>query len=110
MRLPWTLATVQTRHKRKRGFRSARGRVAMVALWAFSIGSLTLSILSSHIFHNQLVRIGIGAAIGGATSNLLDGLRRGAVIDFIDVGFWPIFNLADIAIVFGIALALLNLH
>jgi signal peptidase II len=46
---------------------------------------------------------GVGVAIGGATGNLLDRLVRGHVVDFIQIGFWPIFNLADIGIVGGIA-------
>lgn len=36
---------------------------------------------------------------GGAAGNLLDRLRQGYVVDYIDIGFWPVFNLADIAIV-----------
>jgi signal peptidase II len=41
-------------------------------------------------------------AIGGAASNALDQVLRGVVVDFIDLGFWPVFNLADLAIVAGI--------
>jgi len=44
---------------------------------------------------------GLGLAFGGATSNLADRVVRGAVIDFIAVGWWPIFNLADAAMVIG---------
>jgi len=43
-----------------------------------------------------------GMAIGGAASNALDQVLRGGVVDFIDLGFWPVFNLADLAIVAGI--------
>jgi signal peptidase II len=43
-----------------------------------------------------------GIAIGGAASNALDQVLRGGVVDFIDLGFWPVFNLADLAIVAGI--------
>jgi signal peptidase II len=44
-------------------------------------------------------------ALGGATSNLLDRVGRGAVIDFIALGWWPAFNLADVAIVIGVVVA-----
>ena len=44
---------------------------------------------------------GLGLAFGGATSNLLDRVLRGAVVDFIAVGWWPVFNLADAAMVVG---------
>jgi signal peptidase II len=49
--------------------------------------------------------IGLGLILGGATSNLLDRLTRGGVVDFIAVGRWPTFNLADAAMVAGTALA-----
>lgn len=44
---------------------------------------------------------------GGALGNLLDRLLRGAVVDFIDLGWWPIFNLADIAITLSIVVLLI---
>jgi signal peptidase II len=49
---------------------------------------------------------GFAIAMGGAAGNLLDRVRQGAVIDFIDLGWWPVFNLADVAIVLGTAFAL----
>jgi signal peptidase II len=36
--------------------------------------------------------------------NFVDRLMRGYVVDFIDIGFWPIFNIADISIVIGICI------
>ncbi len=39
--------------------------------------------------------------MGGAVGNLIDRVRLGAVTDFVDVGSWPVFNLADSAIVVG---------
>jgi signal peptidase II len=48
----------------------------------------------------------VGVIAGGAFGNLLDRLREGAVIDFIDPMLWPAFNVADMGIVLGI-LALL---
>ena len=44
----------------------------------------------------------VGVIAGGAIGNLIDRIRDGAVIDFIDPSFWPAFNIADVAIVFGI--------
>jgi len=46
----------------------------------------------------------VGLVIGGATGNLIDRARLGAAIDFIDPPAWPAFNLADVAIVVGVAL------
>lgn len=52
-----------------------------------------------------LIRWGVVISLVGAIGNLIDRLRWGAVIDFVDVIiFPPIFNLADVAIVFGVAL------
>jgi signal peptidase II len=50
----------------------------------------------------------VGLLCGGALGNLLDRVREGAVIDFIDPVAWPAFNLADASIVIGV-LALLYL-
>jgi signal peptidase II len=58
--------------------------------------------------------VAVGAIVGGAIGNLLDRLLRdgsgflgGGVVDFIDLQWWPVFNVADIAITLGaIGLAL----
>jgi signal peptidase II len=55
------------------------------------------------------VRLALGLQLGGALGNLIDRLRQGYVIDFIDLNFWPlqdwaVFNLADSAIVVGVGL------
>ena len=52
----------------------------------------------------------LGAVAGGATSNLVDRLRPGSVIDFIEVHLWPTnFNLADTAIRLGVVVFVLTL-
>ncbi len=53
---------------------------------------------------STLVRLAVGLQFGGALGNIVDRVRLGHVTDFIDVGPWPIFNLADSAIVVGIAI------
>ena len=45
----------------------------------------------------------IGMIVGGAIGNLLDRVRLGYVVDFISVGSWPKFNIADSAITIGVA-------
>lgn len=47
--------------------------------------------------------IAAGLLAGGAFGNLADRVRIDAVTDFIDLSFWPAFNLADIAITCGVA-------
>lgn len=50
---------------------------------------------------SRLLKVGLGLDMGGAVGNLIDRLRFGEVRDFIDVGAWPVFNLADSAITVG---------
>lgn len=54
-----------------------------------------------------LVKVGLGLVLGGAIGNLIDRLRLGAVVDFVDIGIsnevrWPSFNVADLAITLGV--------
>ena len=49
-----------------------------------------------------LVWLPTGLLIGGATGNLIDRTREGAVTDWFDLPWWPAFNLADVAITFGV--------
>ena len=51
-----------------------------------------------------ILRLALGLQLGGALGNLLDRLELGYVTDFIDVGPWPIFNIADSAISIGMVL------
>jgi len=53
------------------------------------------------ILQRPLFQIACGLITGGAFGNVLDRLQYGKVIDFIDVRFWPVFNLADSCIVVG---------
>jgi lipoprotein signal peptidase len=52
--------------------------------------------------------LGLGLVIGGALGNILDRVRIGAVVDFVDAHaggwHWPTFNMADVAIVCGVGL------
>lgn len=62
--------------------------------------------------NNMLCKFALGLVLGGTIGNLIDRLRFGYVIDFIDVGFWPTFNIADSSVVVGViifAFSLLSL-
>ncbi|MDD3345207.1 MAG: signal peptidase II [Candidatus Omnitrophica bacterium] len=48
-----------------------------------------------------LFRISLALILAGAIGNLIDRLRFGYVIDFLDLRFWPVFNLADSALTVG---------
>ena len=74
--------------------------LALIIASLFAIGFLVY-FYRSYALHKPLLRAAIGLQLGGALGNLLDRLRYGAVTDFIDVGPWPIFNVADSCIVVG---------
>ena len=58
------------------------------------------------------LHLALGLQLGGAVGNLIDRVRQGYVVDFVDFGYhsnwWPVFNVADSAIVIGVALLALN--
>jgi len=58
---------------------------------------------------NNLEFIFGGLIVGGAIGNLLDRIIRGYVVDFLDFKFWPVFNFADICIVLGCLLLIIEL-
>lgn len=58
---------------------------------------------------NKVEKIGFYALIGGAIGNYIDRIARGYVVDFIDFVVWPVFNIADIAVVVGVGLIILSL-
>ena len=61
------------------------------------------------IFSGQLQQpFATALILGGAVANIVDRAGDGSVVDVIDVGWWPTFNLADVAIVTGVGLMLLQ--
>ena len=71
---------------------------------AFTLGTLAI-VLGYFAAHagRDLLWVSVGLLMGGALGNLADRTRAGAVIDFLDPPLWPAFNLADVAIVLGVA-------
>ena len=66
--------------------------------------TILMLIYRSQRHPGNLLRLSLGLQFGGAAGNLLDRVRLGHVTDFVDVGSWPIFNVADASIVVGLAL------
>ncbi|MHB1419636.1 MAG: signal peptidase II [Bacillota bacterium] len=52
----------------------------------------------------KLLRIGLAMLVGGALGNMLDRIRMGSVVDFLDFRVWPVFNVADSFVVIGVIL------
>ncbi|MDQ3698614.1 MAG: signal peptidase II [Gemmatimonadota bacterium] len=100
---------VSIRHLRISGA-SPRSRREL-ALWLAALGAIAgvVALLSSTgvFFQHPAAQAGLGAAMGGAASNLHDRGRDGSIVDFMSVGWWPPFNFADVGIVAGVAVAVL---
>jgi len=76
---------------------------ALVTAFVFvGIGVLALLILRSELTEGQLGGIALGLTAGGAVGNLIDRVPDGTVTDFLVVGPWPRFNIADCALTLGL--------
>lgn len=81
----------------------------------FIFTSIAISLGAIYVYwqhlpnRDPLLQVSIGLIIGGAFGNVIDRLRLGYVVDFIQVGWWPVFNIADSAICVGAALMVLQI-
>ncbi len=95
-------------------FSRGTGFGPLIALLA--IGIVVVLIWTSRSSTGRLTSVAMGLVLGGAIGNLSDRLLRegpggflgGAVVDFIDLQWWPIFNIADSAVVVGGILLVLS--
>jgi signal peptidase II len=69
-----------------------------------------LAYLATRSRTGWLIWLPAALLVGGALGNLADRARDGAVTDFIDLPLWPTFNLADVAIVAGVLLLLIDVE
>ncbi|NVN87851.1 MAG: signal peptidase II [Rhodopseudomonas sp.] len=84
------------------------GQAIMLAVKAVAVVALAIWMARSH---TRTATVGLGLIIGGAIGNAIDRLAYGAVVDFalfhLQIGGktfnWYVFNLADVAIVVGVA-------
>lgn len=112
--LPWLTPILRITHVTNTGV-----AFGLLPGWGdIFIGVAIIVIVTILVYYRQvtdgqwLMRVALGYQLGGATGNLIDRLRQGRVTDFIDLNFWPmhhwpIFNLADSAIVAGVAILVL---
>ncbi|MGH7706650.1 MAG: signal peptidase II [Vulcanimicrobiaceae bacterium] len=73
--------------------------VVVLAVFWFSFRDLAA--------RSWVVRIAFGAIVGGAIGNIVDRFHYGFVVDFIDLRWWPVFNVADSCITVGVGLLVL---
>ena len=92
-------------HARNTGaaFSLFEGQSTILSIVAILAVGLILWLYKTSGGGSLLLRLALALQLGGAFGNLLDRFRYGYVVDFFDVGPWPIFNVADSAISVGIA-------
>jgi signal peptidase II len=86
------------------------------ASWLFAGATIAVSIaivILAFRVRRMSVAIGMGLVLGGGLGNLTDRIVRGSgfsgrVVDFVDLHLWPVFNLADAAIVVGAIVIVLS--
>ena len=83
----------------------ASATAAVIVLTAIAVAWMIGYFARSGARH-PLLPVAVGLLIGGSVSNLADRVRLGHVTDFLDVRYWPAFNLADSFIVIGVAMLL----
>lgn len=74
--------------------------IIITALVVLAILFIIPHIQREHLF----LRLALGLILGGALGNFIDRARFGYVIDFIDFRIWPVFNVADVAIVMAVGI------
>jgi len=106
--LVWTLRLHLVRNNAA-AFSLGEGFGPFIGLLA--LGVVGILLWTGRSIGSRLGAVGLGLVLGGALGNILDrafrsgdGFLGGAVIDWIDVQWWPVFNVADIGVVVGAGL------
>ncbi|MBA2361231.1 MAG: signal peptidase II [Actinobacteria bacterium] len=76
---------------------------AVIGLTALAVGWMLLFFARSGARH-PILPVALGFLLGGSVANLVDRVRLGHVTDFLDLRYWPAFNLADSFIVAGVTI------
>ncbi|HZB86527.1 MAG TPA: signal peptidase II [Gaiellaceae bacterium] len=105
------LGPLSIRHVRNPGI-----AFGLFSSWATAVTILTACAIAWMVFYfarsgarHPVLPVALGLLIGGSLANLIDRIRLGHVTDFLDLRFWPAFNLADTFIVAGVAILLVAL-
>lgn len=91
-------------------FPGSRGPFIVISVLAIGV---VLYLFFRETHRNVQNRVLLGCILGGAIGNLIDRVRLGWVVDFIDMGIgqtrWPVFNVADSAVTLGVVFLAWNL-
>ncbi|MBW3632452.1 MAG: signal peptidase II [Chloroflexi bacterium] len=97
------LVAVEYTENRGAAFGLFAGLAPLLALASIAVLVVLLLFYARERTPPRWHTIAVGLIAGGAIGNLFDRLRLGYVVDFVSVGPWPNFNVADAAITFGVA-------
>ncbi len=105
------LGFVVLRHhlNRRAYFRPSKNKLSLATLLVAEFAALMAVAVLILLPGGATTAVALGVGAGGACSNVIDHMRHEGVVDFIDLGWWPVFNLADLAIVVGATWGLLGL-
>lgn len=78
-----------------------------VLLILIPLALILLSMLAWKSRKDRVMTLGFGLILGGALGNIIDRFDDGHVTDFIQIGWWPLFNVADSCITVGVLILLL---
>ena len=96
-----------------RNFGSAFSIINDSNLFLMIVGIFAIIFISYFLIfytrESNLLQIAISLQLSGAFGNIVDRIRLGSVTDFIDVGPWPVFNIADSCISVGMFLLILHI-
>lgn len=107
--LPSQLLAIEYVENSGAAFGLFAGRVWLISALAIVVAVLFVMLIATRLDGHRVNQVAIGLVLGGATGNMIDRIRLGYVIDYIAVGTWPRFNVADSAITLGMALVMLDL-
>lgn len=81
----------------------------LMGITFLAVAVITVYIVWKRKTAHPMLLWGLSMIVGGGCGNLIDRFRQGYVVDFLDIRFWPIFNVADMAVVGGCLLLMIYL-
>jgi signal peptidase II len=107
----WLLPYARIVHWRNTGaaFGIGQGMNLFFIILAFLVMGMILYYFPEIPENEFFLRLALSLQLGGAAGNLIDRLAHGHVIDFISVGTFPVFNVADSSITIGVGVLLLGM-
>lgn len=81
----------------------------LIGITFLAVVAITVYIVRKRKTAHFTLLLGLSMIVGGGCGNLIDRILQGYVVDFLNIRFWPIFNLADMAVVSGCLLLMIYL-